>query len=366
MLRSMQPHANVTIEHACRVPATLMVNLSRSLGAFLMFSQKGRLVALERIEANETLDQFRPRPSTVSLDGLEPLFVRMRPSPMTLVIHPGHPPTSYFLTVVPTGDRARCVKVFQTSEEIVKESIHAGLWPVIDVGELQRAALAVRDNATTLSVPVRRAELRENLPEEWREELRGVFLANLEQPSDKNSLLEDHVIRLRHAISHTMITGWLGNCLWLDPKSGLIGRALPNHDRTGFANLSSDELGLLEFRKALARDTEGRVLRTTGVANVLPTLRHGTDWSGPTVHVYDQAFRVGNRLDEYYSLHRGLRAISSAGAPLLEYSRGPLGLAVPVTLLTPAAAPETPQALAVRRFPLRHLVWRTRNPLPAR
>ncbi len=339
-----------------------MVDLSDVLGGFLMVSQQGRLFALERIEASDTLDHFTPRPCPVSLDGLEPLIRRLRASPMALVIHPGNPPRSYFLTSLPAADRVRQVKVFQSTEEIVTESLNAGGWPLLHVGELQRAAVAARENATTLSVPVRQAELRSNLPTAWCEALHGVFIANLESPADKCSELQDHVARLRVAINRTMVDGWLSHCLWLAPDSGLIGRALPNREHVGFTGLTSDEMGVLDFRRLLARDDEGRLLEGGAVANVVPALQHGTDWTGPTVNIYDIDFRRRHHLDEHYSLHQGLRALSAIGAPVLEFQPGAIGRSIRVRLLIPAAAPESVAAAAVRRFPLRHLLWQTGFP----
>lgn len=339
-----------------------MVDLSSVLCGFLMVSQQGRLFALEHIEASETLDRFAPRPCPVSLEGLAPLITRLRPSPIALVVHPGDPPRSYFLTSLQTAGRQRQMKVFQSTDDIVTESLNAGGWPMMHVGELQRAAAAVRDKATTLSVPIRQAELRPNLPTPWREALHGVFTANLEPADEKTSLMEEHVGRLRASISRTMIDGWLAHCLWLDPETGLVGRALPNRDHTGFTSLVGDDLGVLDFRLLLARDEEGRVVQTEGVANVMPALRQGTSWTGPTVNVYDADFRSRHKLDEYYSLYRGLRALAAIGAPLLEFQRGPIGHAMAVKLLMPAAAPESEGAAAVRRFPLRHVIWQTRNP----
>ena len=203
-----------------------MVDLSDVFCGFIMMSQQGRMFALERLQATPALDRFVPRPVDVSMEGLEPLMLRLRPSPMALVVHPGDPPHHYFLTSFSAGGRARRVKVSQTTNEVVTDSLNAGGWPVLHVGELQKAAAAARDNSTNLTVPVRQAELRANLPASWTDALHGVFTANLEPPDDKTSLLEDQVQRLRTTINRSMVDGWLGHCLWLDPESGLIGRAI--------------------------------------------------------------------------------------------------------------------------------------------
>ena len=121
-------------------------------------------------------------------------------------------------------------------------------------------------------------------------------------------------------------------------------------------------MGVLDFRRVLQRDAEGRLLRSEGIANVEPALRRGVEWTGPTVHVYDETFRTAHGLDAFHSLYRGLRALAAVGAPVLEFQRGPLGRNIAVSLLTPAAAPESQQAMAVRKFPLRHLLWQTRQP----
>ena len=106
----------------------------------------------------------------------------------------------------------------------------------------------------------------------------------------------------------------------------------------------------------LARDGDGHYVARTGFANVIPAMLSNVQWNSPSVHIYDEDFRNAYRLEEYYSLYAGFKALCAAGVPVLKHEAYELPEAVPVHLLSLADAP--PAVLRrMREFPIRHLVW---------
>jgi hypothetical protein len=74
------------------------------------------------------------------------------------------------------------------------------------------------------------------------------------------------------------------------------------------------------------------------------------------VHVYDEPFRSANRLQEYYSLHAGLKALCAVGPPVLVHESYELPESVPVHLLRLDKGSQA-TLMAMREFPTRHLAW---------
>jgi hypothetical protein len=341
-----------------------LLDFTGSVGRFLLLSPKGQLFALTGFRTSADFARLVPQICGASFHDIYPLIAGSRPSRILLVLHPGEHAHAYFLMEIETGGTRRVAKVFQEAEELVAEAVKDDLLPVILLDELQKAAAMSRRNRAPLSVRLRYLELRANLPQSWREAAKEVFLGNAAVGGDKGEILESRLVELRREINRSMLDGYLGKCIWLDARSGLLGRPAPNRDRSGFTSFVTGDPNVVSFGKSLARDADGRFAMRTNFANVVPALVKGMSWTAPTVHVYDQPFRESFGLEEYYSLYQGLRALSDVGAPVLIHRGGTLDNAIPVALLRPATGHDLFTQVCVREFPGREVVWEKPPSLP--
>ncbi|MCP5150295.1 MAG: hypothetical protein H6983_09915 [Ectothiorhodospiraceae bacterium] len=334
-----------------------LLDFSSTVCRFLVLSPKGQLFSLNAFLLSRDMSRIVPRIATANFHPIYPLIAGTRPSRMLLVLHPGERANAYFLMDMQAGGQRKSMKVFQEAQEIVSGALVDGLLPIIHLEELQRNAMLARRNKSPISVRLRYLLLRPNLPSGWLDCATAVFRFNAEVTDDKATLIEDKLAELRREVGRTMIDKYLAKCIWLDSRTGLLGRVSGNAERTGFGSFITGDAHVVTFGRSLARDHEGRYDARTGFANVIPALVKGTTWTSPTLHVYDEKFRDDYGLEEYYSLYRGLAALSEIGAPVLIHSGSALGNAIPVALLRPERNRDLITQISVREFPGREVIW---------
>tara|TARA_Y100000588_G_scaffold238541_1_gene252243 strand:- start:132 stop:749 length:618 start_codon:yes stop_codon:yes gene_type:complete len=198
-----------------------LVDYSDIIGSFVILSQKGQLFALNGISISTDFSKLAPRMNSTSFHVVYPLVSKIKPSNIVLVIHPGQRGQAYFLMDIKTGPLKKSIKVFQETVDIIGSALEDDVFPIIHLGELQKAALQGHKNEAPLSVPIRYIELRETLPLTWSASVKDLFLANAEvKTTDKTHALEDKLNILRDEIKISMFENYLEKCLWLDTESG--------------------------------------------------------------------------------------------------------------------------------------------------
>jgi hypothetical protein len=333
-----------------------MLDYTRAVGGFLLWSPKGQLFALDRFVVSRDFSRILPQISSSNFRVAYSLFCRMTGSNINLVLHPTSQAHAYFLMHINAGPTKKTVKVLQEPSEIIGNAIAAQKFPVIHFGDLQKAVIASRRNQSPLSIRIRFLELRANLPEVLHAAAADLFVSNANPDGNKEARLEYKLATLATELRRIMVKKYLVNCLWLNPVTNHLGMMTCNDQVSGFSKFVSGEADVTAFERCLVRDEDGHYLAQTGFANVLPVMLSHVKWNSPSVHIYDEAFRNSHRLDEYYSLHAGLKALSAAGAPVLKHESYELPKAVPVHLLQLAKG--NPAMLRrMRAFPTRHLVW---------
>lgn len=333
-----------------------MLDYTGTMGGFLFWSPKGQLFALNRFVVSRDFSKILPQLASANFHVAYPLFSRMIESNINLVLHPTRHAHAYFLMDIKTGPTRKTVKVFQESSEIVGNALASQKFPVIHFGELQKAVVTSRRNQSPISIRIRFLELRPNLPKVLRDAAMEVFVANANPEGDKEARLEYKLATLAKELRRGMVENYLVKCLWLNPITNHLGMMTCNDQLSGFSKFVSGDADVTAFERCLARDEDGRYQAQTGVANVLPLMLSHVKWNSPTVHVYDEAFRQAHRLQEYYSLYAGLKALCTVGPPVLVHEAYELPQAVPVYLLRLVDARPGAQ-IGMREFPTRHLVW---------
>ena len=332
-----------------------MLDYSDLVGRFPVWSPKGQLFALNQFVVSADFTRVQPRVTSADFHVLYPLLSSMHPSNIVLVLHPGERAYGYFLMDIKAGSASKQVKVFQEAEEIALGAIATNRFPVIHFGELQKAVVTSRANKSPLSIRLRYLELRSGLPGALLEAATETFVANATATGDKGMRLEYKLSQVDTALKRLMVDKYLAKCIWLDPVTSHLGKMMCNDQKCGFAKFITGDAAITAFGKSLERRGDGKFEAYTDFANVLPTMLPHLKWNSPTVHVYDEEFRESYRLQEYYSLYEGLKALSSIGAPVLLHRGYELPQSIPVHLLRPTGAPGA--QVRVREFPMRHVVW---------
>lgn len=334
-----------------------LLDFSGSIGAFVLLSQKGKLFALNGISISSDFSKLAPRINTANFYAVHPLVSRVKPSNIVLVIHPGDRAQAYFLMDIKTGPMKKTIKVFQETVDIITSALEDDCFPIIHLGELQKAALQSRKNQTPLSIPIRYLELIPTLPLTWSAAVKDLFLVNAEASGDKTVLLEDKLRVLRDEVRDSMFEIYLTKCIWLDSASGYLGRLQFENTNQKFSPFGPGDAQTTSFMQSLARQADGSFETRQEFANVIPSLVKQHPWTSPTLHIYDDDFRVKNRLDEFYSLYKGLKALCAIGAPVLLHGGAELEGAIPVTLLQPSGRGGDITQISVREFPAKEIVW---------
>ena len=333
-----------------------MLDYSGIVGGFLFWSPKGQLFALNRFVVTRDFSKILPQVASANFHAVYPLFSRMIESNINLVLHPTQQAHAYFLMDIKAGPTRKTVKVFQESSEIVSSAIDSQKFPVIHFGELQNAIMTSRQNQSPVSIRIRFLELRPSLPKVLRDAATELFITNSDNQGNKEARLEYKIASIAAELRRGMVQDYLVKCLWLNPVTNHLGMMQGNDQLSGFSKFVSGDADVTAFERCLARDEEGHYESLTGIANVLPRMLSHVRWNSPTVHVYDEAFREAHRLQEYYSLYAGLKALCAVGPPVLMHQSYELPEAVPVHLLRLAeGSPST--LISMRDFPTRHLVW---------
>jgi len=333
-----------------------MLDYTSTVGGFLFWSPKGQLFALNRFIVSRDFSKILPEVSSANFHVAYPLFAHMTESNINLVLHPAQHAHAYFLMDIKAGPAKKTVKVFQESSEIIGNAIASQKFPVIHFGELQKAVTVSRRNQSPISIRIRFLELRPNLTKALRDAATDIFVANANPEGNKQARLEYKLATLSGELRRGMVEDYLVKCLWLNLTTNHLGMMTCNDQLSGFSKFVSGDADVTAFERCLARDEDGHYRAQTGVVNVLPVMQSHVKWNSPTVHVYDEAFRSANRLQEYYSLYAGFRALCGVGSPVLVHESYELPEAVPVHLLRlDKGSPAT--LMAMREFPTRHLVW---------
>lgn len=333
-----------------------MLDYSATVGGFLFWSPKGQLFALNRFVVSRDFSKILPQVASANFHVAYPLFSRMIDSNITLVLHPTRQAHAYFLTAIKAGATRKTVKVFQESTEIVSNALASEKFPVIHFGELQNAVKTSRLNQSPVSIRIRFLELRPNLPRVLRDAALEVFAANADPAGNKEARIEYKLATLEKELRRGMVENFLVKCLWLNPITNHLGMMTCNDQLSGFSKFISGDAEVTAFERCLARDADGHYDAQTGIANVIPLMLSNVKWNSPSVHIYDEAFRETHRLQEYYSLYAGLKALSAIAPPVLVHQSYELPQTVPVHLLRLShGSPAT--LIGMRSFPTRHLVW---------
>jgi hypothetical protein len=335
-----------------------MLDYTDTVGGFLFWSPKGQLFALNRFIVSRDFSRIQPQVASANFHAVYPLFSNMVESNINLVLHPTQQAHAYFLMDIKVGPTRKTVKVFQESSEIINDAIASQKFPVIHFGELQKAVMVSRRNQSPVSIRIRFLDLRPNMSKTLRDAATDVFVANANLEGNKEVRLEYKLATVERELRRAMVEDYLVNCLWLNPTTNHVGMMTCNDQLTGFSKFASGDADVTAFERCLARDQDGRYVAQTGIANVLPRMLTQVKWNSPSVHVYDEAFRQAHRLEEYYSLYTGLKALCAAGAPVLVHKSYELPDAIPLHLLRLDRG-DAALLNRMRRFPVRHLDWDT-------
>lgn len=333
-----------------------MLDYSATVGGFLFWSPKGQLFALNRFVVSRDFSRILPQVASANFHVAYPLFSRMIDSNINLVLHPTQHAHAYFLTEIKAGATRKTVKVFQESTELVGNALASLKFPVIHFGELQKAVMTSRRNQSPISIRIRFLELRANLSKVLRDAAVEVFTANADSRGNKEARIEYKLATLEKELRRGMVENYLVKCLWLNPVTNHLGMMTCNDKMSGFSKFVSGDADVTAFERCLARDADGHYEAQTDIANVIPLMLSHVKWNSPTVHVYNEAFRSAHRLQEYYSLYAGLKALSAVAPPVLVHQAYELPQRVPVQLLRLGDA-SAATLIGMRTFPLRHLVW---------
>ncbi|MGI9331650.1 MAG: hypothetical protein ACR2RL_00680, partial [Gammaproteobacteria bacterium] len=287
-----------------------------------------------------------PEESPASLRPLKPLFKGMRDSGVTLVVQPWDPVPAYFMATVNRAGARRDVRVHQTSLEVATKAFAEGKLPVLSAKDVQRAAIQARDKGTPMRVPIKYLIWRENIPAKWREAARKILATNAEYSAPKAQALCEPLENLRAEERKTVVGEFLARCIWIDNRSEQLGYLAARrmwrgeNDHFGFSPYPEGDAKMRAFARSLSRNNDGRLTRRRGLARVIPMLSSQLAWSSPTLQIHDERFRLSHGLDMYYSIYRGLEALSQVAAPLLVYEPGTLDSAIPVDLVQTSLRPE--------------------------
>lgn len=342
-------------EAASGSPGSLL-DLTPSIGSFFMVSKQKKLFALQRIGI--TRDFTRIAQSVFTSEDfavLYPLVARLRSAGTLLVVHP---PQVYYLTRVGSGGARRTHRVFGSTADIIAQSLDNGLFPVLSMAELERALIITRRNKTPLTVGIRLLELKASLPESWLGGVKKLFEINTVPAAEKADRLSEQLAALAADVRHTQLSAYLMKCMWLDVRSRQFGTLSERGGSVEFQPYPHSDPELRTFLSALVEHEDGSYESNDAVGEVLPGPVRGSTWSCPTLHIRNPKFRTINRLDEHYSVYKGLKLLCGIGAPVLLYQgQNPLLEPSRVSLLRVSSATDVMFETSAREFPARALVW---------
>lgn len=332
------------------------VDLTASLGSFLILSKQGRLFALNRIEVSRDFARFdQDVYSSPAFSALYPLVAAVRPSKLTLAIDP---PQVHYLVNLHRDPGSEGQRVFASTPDVIAECLDEERFPILTLVELERAVAISRNGGTPLRVAVRFLEPKPSLPDRWRAGLRSLFETNTRPGPDKATRISECLTALGTEIRRTLFSAYLTKCMWLDQRTHQLGKLVEAGEGVEFAPFTLLDHRIQSFHDALVRHDDGSYDCNTDVGWVLPGLVKGSPWACPTLHVHNEKFRDRNKLDEYHSLYQGMRALSRIGAPVLLYAgQNPLEAPTGVGMLRVAWQAPGPFQTEAREFPARELVW---------
>ena len=231
-----------------------LIDYSDTIGSFVFLSQKGQLFSLNGISISANFSKLAPRMNSASFHVVYPLVSKIKPSNIVLVIHPGERGQTYFLMDIKTGPFKKSIKVYQETVDIIGSALEENMFPIIHLGELQKATLQSHKNQTPLSVPIRHIELRESLPLPWGASVKDLFVANAEvKANDKTHTLEEKLNILRNELKISMFENYLEKCLWLNIKSGSLGKLKLRKTQIDFSPFSPSDAQASSFIHSLEK-----------------------------------------------------------------------------------------------------------------
>ena len=127
-----------------------ILDFSDSVGTFVILSQKGQLFDLNGIAVGKDFSKLAPRINTANFHAVYPLVARAKPQNIVMVIHPSEHAQAYFLMDIKTGPMKKTIKVFQETLDIITNALEYDCFPIIHLGELQKATLQSRKNQSPL------------------------------------------------------------------------------------------------------------------------------------------------------------------------------------------------------------------------
>lgn len=323
-----------------------LVNYDDVLPPFTLMSTSGHLFALDGFSIARDMSKLLPRDSGASLRPLKALFKGAHPSRMTLVITPWDNSRFHFVVETGEGSGLRQIRIHEDSMSVAGKTLAEGSLPIIAARDLQQAAIAARGNGTALEVRLRNLQWRDKLPTKWREAAYKVLAENSSQSGAKAHALSEPLNALRAEQRKSVVGDFLGRCIWIDNRTEQLGYLAARrvwsseNDRFAFSPYPEGDSKMRKFADSLARNSTGRLVRRRDLARVISMVSSQLPWTSPTLEVCDQDFRATHGLQRYYSIYRGLDALSAIAAPLLVYEEGTLDSAIPLDLVQTPMPPE--------------------------
>jgi hypothetical protein len=335
-----------------------LLDLSGSLGSFFMVSKQGKIFALERLSAAPDLSKMIPEIYTGDFNTLYPLVADIRPSNMVMVIHPGKQAKSHFLMDVKAGSMKKSVKVLEEASEVISRTLEDGAFPIILLGELEKAFFISRMKGIDMVIPIRFAAFKSSLPAAWVQVIEELFRANAELGKEKAARLDNHLELLRATIEETQLKEYILKCIWLDMDSRGLGKLTLDAGGVRFTPYDPHDRQFFAFYKALQKGVDGTPQTYAEVAKVIPFPLKRFSWVAPTLHLYDQKFRTQHQLEEYYSLYSGMQALTKIGTPVLLFNGAdPLQGNILLRFLKISPFANEQLQLGIKNFVRRELVW---------
>ncbi|MEM7406973.1 MAG: hypothetical protein AAF458_16865 [Pseudomonadota bacterium] len=289
-----------------------------SIGAFFLLNKKGKLLALRGVQVSDDLSTFLPKAADADLTALYPLVKSISHSSIVMSVAYGESPQVHYLMQVNMGGSKQTLRAPGKTMDIITNSLESDTFPIIAMADLERSVKTAREKGGALNIPIRVLELRGSLPERLLTAIKEIFVDNARGGRDKGEGLQDDIALLRETIRDTILSDYLGKCMWLDKEAGRLGTLSMIAGEVQFNTVDSDDPELSSFLVVLEKDHYGEyVLDFREFARVLPKIAKDTPWVGPTLHIYSEAFRKEFDLQEHYSLYNGFRALTAHGTPVV-------------------------------------------------
>ena len=289
-----------------------------SIGAFFLLNKKGKLFALRGIRISDDLSSVIPKAANTDLTAMYPLVAAIKHSSILMHVKYGPNPHVHYLMQVNMGGQKQTLRAPGKTMDIINNSLESDTFPVIALADLEKAVHASRKSGEPLIIPIRTLELRGSLPERLMRSIRAIFLDNARGDAGKGIGLQQDIDALKLSIRETILSDYLGKCMWLDKEAGRLGNLVLKNNTADFAALDYDDPELSGFLVVLEKDHYGDyILDFREVARGLPKISKSTPWVGPTLHIYNESYRKEFGLEEYYSLYNGFRTLTSFGTPVV-------------------------------------------------